>query len=134
MSRDRHPGRFLRARRRPQTHLFIFRDLPLAGRALDNPRFDSGVVDPAVDLADINRRDIVNRPLLEVRSVAEVFLVEPGRADYSHPRRGRHFGHKVDVAPDIHRTWIDKSLEPKVAHFLQALDADLERRFPLELR
>src|SRR6202521_3776435 len=66
MRRDRRAGRLMRARRRPQAHLLILRDLPLAGRALDDARLDAGVADPLVDLTDIHGRDIVDRPLLEV--------------------------------------------------------------------
>src|ERR1700692_3926940 len=98
MRRDRSAGRLMRARRRPQAHLLILRDLALAGRALDDARFDAGVADTFVDLADIDRRDVVDGPLLEVRGVAQVFLVEAGRADYSHTRRGRRLGHEVNVA------------------------------------
>src|SRR5260370_40926398 len=52
MGGDRRSGGFVRARRGPQAHLLVLRDLPLTGRALDDAGFDSRVADALVDLAD----------------------------------------------------------------------------------
>src|SRR5271154_280030 len=134
MRRDRRAGRLMRARSSPQAHIFVLRDLALAGRALDDAGFDAGVADALVDLADIDRRDVVDAPLLEVRGVAQVFLVKSGRADNSHARRRRRLRHEVHVAADIHRARIDERLEAEVAHLLEPLDAVPERRLALEFR
>src|SRR5580704_9149726 len=134
MRRDGRAGRLVRARGGSEAHLFVLGDLAFAGRALDDAGFDAGVADAAVNLADIDRRDVVDAPLLEVGGVAEVFLVQSRRADYSHARRGGHLGHEDYVAADVHRARIDEGLEAEVADFLEALDAIFECGLALEFR
>src|SRR5580698_8927939 len=65
-------GRLMRARGGSKAHLFVLGDLAFAGRALDDAGFDASIADAAVNLVDIDRRDVVDAPLLEVGGVAEV--------------------------------------------------------------
>src|SRR5580692_7586060 len=134
MRRNGSAGRLVRARGGAQAHLFVLGDLALARRALDDAGFDAGVADAAVILADIERRDVVDAPLLEVGGVAEVLLVQTGGADYSHARSRSHLGHEGHVATDVHRARVDEGLEAEVADLLEALDAILERSLALEFR
>src|SRR6204780_3944916 len=134
MRRDGSAGRLVRARGGAEAHLFVLSDLAFAGRALDDAGLDAGVADAAVNLADIDRRDVVDAPLLEVRGVAEVLLVQSRGADYSHARRSSHLGHEGHVAADVHRARVDEGLEAEVADFLEALDAIFERGLALEFR
>src|ERR1700733_4111267 len=127
-------GRLMRARGGSKAHLFVLGDLAFPGRALDDAGFDASIADAAVNLVDLDRRDVLDAPLLEVGGVAEVFLVQSRGADYSHARRGSHLGHEGHVAADVHRARIDEGLEAEVADFLEALDAIFECGLALEFR
>jgi hypothetical protein len=102
----------MRASGGAQTLLLVGRNLPLAGGALDDPGLDSGVADALRDLGGIDLRDFIHAALLEVRRVAQVFLVQPGGADDADTGRVRDLRHKAHVTPDIHRAWVDKGPKP----------------------
>src|SRR5262252_5897115 len=106
---DWRAGTQMRARRGAQAVFFVFGYLTLAGRALDYSRLDSGIADTFADLTGIDFRDFIDAALFEVCGVAQVFLVETGRAHDAHARGLGNLGHKIDVAADIHGTRIDKA-------------------------
>src|SRR5262249_50349870 len=65
-------------------------------------------------------------PLLEVGRVAEVFLVETRRAHDAHPGGLGNLGHEGDITANVHRTRINKALEPEVLQLFEPVDRVLE--------
>src|SRR5579862_8216570 len=133
MRGDWHAGAFLRASGGAQGILLVGRYIVLAGGAFDDAGLDPGIGDALGDFADIDLGDFFHRALFEISGVAEVFLIKTGRADDVDAGFFADFGHEGDVAPDIHRTWIDHRLEAQVLQRLERLDAILERALAVEL-
>ena len=81
MSGDWRAGLKMCAGGGAQALLFVLGDLALGGRALDDSGLHAGAGNTLGQLGHVNVGDLAERALFEVGGVAEVFLVEAGRAD-----------------------------------------------------
>ena len=127
---DRHAGLAVGVRCGAQHHLLVRRDLVGAGGHLDDAGPDAGLADPFGQLADEDVGHLLDavaelRAELEVGGRALVLLVEPGGADDANPRRLRHLGHQLHVAPEVDGARIEERRETEVAQLEHAVDAPL---------
>src|SRR5579872_567587 len=117
-----------------QALLFVLGYLVLGGRALDYAGLHASAGNSLGKLGHIDVGYLADRALLEVCRVAEVFLVEAGRADELDAGRTGRFCHEVHVASDVHGTWVEKGAEAEVAQFLEPIGGNLEGLFAFEAR
>src|ERR1700730_13482964 len=81
MGCDRRAGLEMRTGGGAQALLFVLGDFSLGGRALDDSGLHSRAGDSVGQLGHVNVGYLADRALLEVGRVAEILLVEAGRAD-----------------------------------------------------
>jgi hypothetical protein len=83
-------------------------------------------------LFDVDALDVFDRQPAERVRDAFFFFVRAGGAHDAHPRALRDLGHELDVAPEIHGTWIEKRAHAQRHQFLQAVDTARTRFIALE--
>ena len=127
-------GRFRGTRAGRHEFAFVVRHGRRAGRYLDGAGFDTGLADTFFNFLDVDLGDLLNREVAKRIGVPFGLKVGAGRADHAHAGFLRKLGEKFRVAAEIHRTGIDKSLDPERLQFVHLIDCPCHAFRALELR